>query len=215
MIIKKAKAAVKKMIKPTDRTKKYWENAAKKDIESVMEYICDQYDKNTFETKKEGLVFSQKIKLDNKMKVLDLACGMGRTCKWVAPHVEEYVGVDFIPEMIEKAKNYNKEFKNAKFVLNDGKTLSILNSDYFDVAYSELAFQHMVKSVQESYVKEIFRVLKNEGVFYVQIPRLEYYKDKTYSRTKKETDELFQKFSITYENTTDAYYYIKAVKQVT
>ena len=85
-------------------------------------------------------------------------------------------------------------------------------TDYFDLAYSELAFQHMLKPIQESYVKEIFRVLKKEGSFYVQIPRLEYYNDKTYSRTRKETDELFQEFSVTYEDTSDAYYYIKAKK---
>ena len=29
---------------------------------------------------------------------------------------------------------------------------------------------------------------------------------------KEETDELFQKFSVTYEDTSDAYYYIKAKK---
>jgi ubiquinone/menaquinone biosynthesis C-methylase UbiE len=212
MIIKKAKYVIKKMIKSTDRTEKYWKKAARKDVESVMEAICDQFDRETFEIKKEALIFSQNIKLDKKMKILDLACGIGRTCKWVAPHVDEYIGIDFIPEMIKKAREYNSEFENAKFVVNDGKTLNVLNADYFDLAYSELAFQHMLKPVQESYVNEIFQVLKKDGLFYVQIPRLEYYNDKTYSRTKKETDELFQKFSFTYEDTTDAYYYIKAKK---
>ena len=212
MIVKKTKSMIKKIIKPTDRTEKYWKKAASKDVESVMESICDQFDKKTFDTKKEALIFSQNIKFNKNTKVLDLACGMGRTCKWIAPYVDEYVGADFIPEMIKKAKEYNEEFKNAKFVVNDGKSLNILDSDYFDLAYSELAFQHMLKIIQESYVKEIFRVLKKDGLFYVQIPRIEYYNDKTYSRTKKETDELFQKFSVTYENISDAYYYIKAKK---
>lgn len=212
MIVKKIKSIIKKIIKPTDRTEKYWKKAANKDVESVMEAICDQFNKETFETKKEALIFSQNIRLDKKMKVLDLACGIGRTCKWIAPHVDEYVGVDFIPEMIEKAIEYNNEFKNTRFVRNDGKTLNVFNANYFDLAYSELSFQHMLKPIQESYVNEIFRVLKKEGLFYVQIPRLEYYKDKTYSRTKNETDKLFQKFSVTYEDTSDAYYYIKAKK---
>ena len=88
----------------------------------------------------------------------------------------------------------------------------MIDADYFNLAYSELAFQHMLKPIQELYVKAIFRVLKKNGLFYVQIPRLEYYNDKTYSRTKEETDELFQKFSVTYEDTSDAYYYIKAKK---
>jgi ubiquinone/menaquinone biosynthesis C-methylase UbiE len=212
VIIKKAKSAIKKIIKPTDRTEKYWRKAASKDVENVMEAICDQFDKATFETKKEALIFSQNIKLEKTMKVLDLACGMGRTCKWVAPYVDEYTGIDFIPEMIKKAKEYNSKFENARFVVNDGRSLNVLNANHFDLAYSELAFQHMLKPIQESYVKEIFRVLKKDGSFYVQIPRLEYYNDKTYSRTKSETDKMFQEFSVTYEDISDAYYYIKAKK---
>lgn len=213
MIIKNVKSSIKKLIRPTDRTKKYWTNAANADVENVMMSICDKFDQNDFETKKDSLIFTQNIKLDKGMKVLDLACGMGRTCRWVAPYVGEYIGADFIPEMIEKAKQYNVAFKNARFVKNDGKTLNEFDKDYFDLVYSELSFQHMNKPIQESYVKEIFRVLKCDGLFYVQIPRLEFYKDKTYSRTKKETDELFKKFSVEYEDTTDAYYFIKAKKE--
>ena len=211
-MFKKAKSAVRGRLKPTDRTEKYWKKAASKDIESVMESICDQFDRKTFEEKKEALIFSQKVKLNKEMKVLDLACGMGRTCKWVSPHVKEYFGVDFISEMIEKAKEYNRDFTNAKFLVNDGTTLNILDDEYFDLAYSELAFQHMLKPVQESYVKDLHRVLKKGGLFYVQIPRIEYYNDESYSRTKKETDQLFSQFTVTYENEFPAYYYIRAEK---
>ena len=115
-------------------------------------------------------------------------------------------------EMIEKAKEYNRDFTNAKFLVNDGTTLNILDDEYFDLAYSELAFQHMLKPVQESYVKDLHRVLKKGGLFYVQIPRIEYYNDESYSRTKKETDQLFSQFTVTYENEFPAYYYIRAEK---
>lgn len=71
--------------------------------------------------------------------------------------------------MIRKAKEYNNKFKNAKFVVNDGKSLNVLDSDYFDLdyfdlAYSELAFQHMLRPIQESHVREILRVLKKEWI---------------------------------------------------
>lgn len=211
-MLKKAKGFLRKKLKPTDRTKKYWEKTASKDIESVMEAICDQYDKETFTEKKESLVFSQRIKFNKDMRVLDLACGMGRTCKWVSPHVNEYYGVDFILEMVEKAKRYNRDFKNAKFLQNDGKTLNIFENEYFDLVYSELSFQHMLKPVQESYVKDLYRVLKKGGLFYVQIPKIEYYNDPTFSRTKEETDQLFGQFDLTYENEHPAYYYIRAKK---
>jgi len=211
-VLKKVRGILRKKLKSNDRTKKYWEKAGNKDIESVMEFICDKFDRETFETKKESLIFSQKIKLDKEMRVLDLACGIGRTCRWVAPFVKEYVGVDFIPETIEKAKEYNKEISNAEFHVNDGQSIKIFDDESFDLAYSELAFQHMLKPIQESYIKELRRVLKKGGLFYVQIPRLEYYNDSSYSRTRKETDQLFKEFSIIYENEAPAYYYIRAQK---
>lgn len=198
--------------RPTDRTKEYWQNAATKSVEDVMESICDKYDKETFESKKEGLIFSQKMQLTPDIRILDLACGMGRTCKWVAPYVKEYVGVDFIPEMIQKAKDYNSQFTNAKFFVNDGQTLNIFEDENFDIVYSELAFQHMLKDIQESYVKEVNRILKKNGVFYVQLPRIEYYKDSSYARTKAEVDKMFEGFDVLYTNEVPAYYYIKATK---
>lgn len=211
-MFKNIKSKLRKKIKPTDRTRKYWENAAERDIESVMESICDQYDRKTFETKKEALIFSQNINLDKNMRVLDLACGIGRTCKWVSPNVKEYCGIDFISEMIEKAKEYNREIKNAKFFVGDGKTLKVFDDEYFDIIYSELAFQHMLKPIQESYVDDIHRVLKKQGLFYVQIARMSYYDDSSFARTKEETDQLFDKFEFTYEKETPAYYYIRAEK---
>ena len=100
------KRFVKKIIKgdqPTNRTREYWEREASKPVETVIKRICTDFDRESFETKKESLIFFMEIPFNSELKVLDLACGMGRTCKWVAPKVREYVGADFIPEMIEKA----------------------------------------------------------------------------------------------------------------
>lgn len=43
----------------------------------------------------------------------------------------------------------------------------------------------------------------------MQIPRIEYYNDKTYSQRRKVIN-YFKKISVIYENTSNAYYYIKA-----
>jgi len=199
--------------KPTDRSKKYWEIAANQDVEKTMWYICDGWDKKSFDTEPLGFVnILKKSDLENKI-VMDLACGIGRTCKWISPQVKEYVGVDFIPEMIEKAKSYNSNFENAKFYVNDGKTLENFKDETYDLVFCELGFQHMLKQIQESYIKEAFRILKNNGIFYVQIPRIEFYKDETYARTKEEINELFKDFLIRQLDVSDAYYTIKAEKK--
>ena len=97
-------------------------------------------------------------------------------------------------------------------MVNDGETLNIFEDNYFDLIYSELAFQHMLKPVQESYVKDLYRVLKKEGLFYVQIAKMLYYNDSSFARTKEETNELLKKFNFVYEKETSAYYYIRAEK---
>lgn len=210
MFLRKMKRKI--LGKTTDRTKKYWEKAAKQDIEKTMWYICDGYDKEAFDTKPTGFVnILKKIDLHDKT-IMDLACGIGRTCKWISPIVKEYVGIDFIPEMIEKAKAYNSNFENVKFHVNDGKTLKNFQNESFDIIFCELAFQHMLKQVQKSYIDEVFRVLKNNGVFYVQIPRMEFYKDSSYARTQEEVNELFKKFSVKEMDVSNAYYTIIADK---
>jgi len=201
---------------PTDRTYEYWKNAAKGNLEKVMNKICDGYNKNDFNLNKDSIIFTLDIKFTREDVVLDLGCGIGRTCKWVAPKVAEYIGIDFIPEMIDKAKIYNKDFENAKFFVNDGKTFGSWDIP-IDIVYCELAFQHMLKPVQKSYVKEIYRVLKPNGRFYGQLPKLSYYKDSTYSLSDEESKELLKDFKVTWIQTytkfSYSYYYFKAVKE--
>ena len=211
MILRKIKR--KLLGKTTDRTKKYWEKAAKQDIEKTMWCICDGYDKETFDTKATDFINILKETDLKGKRVMDLACGIGRTCKWISPVVKEYVGVDFIPEMIQKAKSYNSNFKNAQFHVNHGKTLEKFENNSFDIIFYELAFQHMLKKIQKSYINEVFRVLKTNGLFYAQIPRIEFYKDTTYARTQEEVNELFKDFTVNEKDISDAYITIIAEKK--
>src|SRR5579883_699017 len=139
--------------KLTDRTKEYWQNAANRD--KVMDYICTGYDEKEFQTSKDSIVFHSKMQITDQMTVLDLACGIGRLCRFISPLTKKYIGVDFIPEMIEKAREYNKEFSNAQFYINDGSTLKMIEDSSIDIAFCELAFQHMLKPIQKSYINEI------------------------------------------------------------
>ena len=200
-------------IPETDRTKRYWEIASKADIETTMELICDGFDREKFEDTPPH-IFNNYIKngdLKNK-RFLDLACGIGRSCKWVAPTVKEYVGVDFASGMIKKARQYNSSFKNTNFYVNDGKSLEIFKDESFDVVLCELAMLHIDKPVQRLYANEVFRVLKNGGSFFVQIPRIEFYRNDNYALTKEATRKLFERFSLNFLETTDADYLLRADK---
>jgi len=201
----------------TDRTYEYWKEAANGNLNKVMNKICDNYNKDDFNLNKDSIIFNLNIKFKKEDIVLDLACGIGRTCKWVAPKVARYIGIDFIPAMIDKARIFNKDYQNAEFFVNDGKTLSSWDIP-IDIVYCELAFQHMLKPVQQSYVKEIYRVLKQNGRFYGQLPRLSYYKDETYSLSEEEAKELLKDFNVTWIQIHNKYpypyYYFKAMKEI-
>ena len=87
----------------------FWKDVSDKDdIEYVMRYICNGLDKNIFEERPIGLVEILKDYDLRSKRIMDLACGIGRTCKWIAPESKEYVGVDYVPKMIEKTKIYNR-----------------------------------------------------------------------------------------------------------
>lgn len=52
-------------------------------------------------------------------KVLDVACGIGRTADWFSD--EQYTGIDFVPEFIEDARKEHpgKRFELCNFVTDD------------------------------------------------------------------------------------------------
>lgn len=203
--------------KRTDRTQEYWSEAAKGSLEETMEKICDGFDRETFEEKKDSILFFLNVPLVPDAVVLDLACGIGRTCRWVAPKIRQYVGVDFIPQMIEKAREYNKEYTNARFYVNNGKTLDVFNDQMFDIVYCEIAFQHMTKPIQKSYVQEIYRVLKKRGLFYAQLPKMSFYNDDTYALTENEARDLLKNFKVIFFDVENpvykAYYAFRAEKE--
>ena len=145
-------------------TREYWADAAAAPLEQTVNAICDGYSYEQFKSDGEGVHFDES-ELGPDAVVLDLACGMGRTCRRVAGLVREYHGVDFIPGMIERAREHNRGVSNAVFHVNDGATLGGFGDGTFDVVYSELAFQHMPKATQRSYAAEAARVLRGGGAF--------------------------------------------------
>lgn len=201
------------ILKPSIATPpEYWEKVA---IENPCDAICTGYDEQKFNTSKDTIVFLVNIPWKANYTVLDLGCGIGRTAKFVAPNVKKYVGVDYSKNMIVVAKERNKQLVNAEFYVNDGSTLEILESNLFDIAYCELVFLHVKKSVTMSYVNEVHRVLKPSGIFYAQLPKLEFYHDKSVAFRKDEVNKMFTVFSnvqyMEFESKPN-WYYVTAIK---
>ena len=109
------------------------------------------------------------IKLEEKNEeliFLDFGCGDGNT----APFFEKYFpncmynGVDISHESITVAKSKNSNINN--FFTFDGCILPFGNES-FDIVFTACVFHHIEFNLHNNLFKEIHRVLKKKGRFYI------------------------------------------------
>jgi len=99
--------------------------------------------------------------------VIDLGSGAGNDCFVARAETGEtgkVIGIDFTPEMIEKAKENvkRKGFTNVEFICGDIDKMPV-SSDIADVVVSNCVL-NLVPN-KKAVFKEIFRVLKSNGHF--------------------------------------------------
>jgi ubiquinone/menaquinone biosynthesis C-methylase UbiE len=93
-------------------------------------------------------------------RALDSGTGSGALAFALAPHVREVVGVDLVPELLERARARAERFPNATFVEGDATKLPF---DYasFDLAGSLRTLHHIPRP--ELAVAELTRVTRPGG----------------------------------------------------
>lgn len=107
-----------------------------KDLSFLLEYITDN---------------------DN---LIDIGCGNGRLLTGIGDKNIKYVGVDNCVPLLDIAK----ERHTREFVVADALNLPFDN-DCFDKAFSIAVIHHIPsKEYREQFVKEIYRVLKKDGI---------------------------------------------------
>lgn len=107
----------------------------------------------------------------SEIKVLEIGCGPGYTTLIIfdSDRRTKIVAVDNEPVMIEQAKEIlNDHIKKNRVKLIYGDALEFLqkqSSDSFDVFASGFTLHNLPKDFREEVIKEIYRVLKPEGIF--------------------------------------------------
>lgn len=133
-----------KLARGYDKTQPHFRQENQKQVKKLME----EYSKKT-----------------SGKRLLDLGCGTGFIIFLAKSYFTELYGVDITPAMLDLAtkKIKNKKQKNIKLSLQSSDNLSFPNN-YFDVvtAYS---FLHHLSSPLPT-LKEVYRVLRDGGIFY-------------------------------------------------
>lgn len=102
---------------------------------------------------------------ENKI-VLDAGCGEGYGANYLAESAKSVIGIDVASEAILYAKEkYQKE--NLQFLVMDVCQMNFAQ-DSFEVVTSFQVIEHLKE--YEKFVKDVFNILKNKGIFIVSTP---------------------------------------------
>ncbi|GAB1612498.1 MULTISPECIES: class I SAM-dependent methyltransferase [Mammaliicoccus] len=104
------------------------------------------------------------ISLNKVDKVLDLGAGVGYISLPISKYVDEVTAIDFDADILNylDTKAKEKEITNIETLVSDFKDIQ-LSSETFDRAIASISL-HEVSPLSQA-LNEIYRVLKNKGVF--------------------------------------------------
>src|SRR3989344_5728176 len=131
--------------------KKKLEKEFKAQKNAVWEYENIETEAGTMSWKN----WKKKLIVDKKGVVLDNGCGPGKL-SLIIPEGNTIIGSDVSLDMLKEAK------KRINFVVRAMSEKLPFKDNTFDVVYTDSMLHHL-KSPEEG-VKEVFRVLKKEGV---------------------------------------------------
>ena len=109
-------------------------------------------------------------------RVLDAACGTGYGTKILAECAEEVIGMDISSETIAYAiKNYKQV--NTRYLIGSVECLPFEDQS-FDAIVSFETIEHVNGIIQYSFLNEIKRVLKEDGILIMSTPNKKEFTDK-------------------------------------
>ena len=111
---------------------------------------------------------STALDINEKDRVLDLGCGVGRIGRELAPRCAYWTGVDVSENMIEHARKRLEKLDNTSFHALERSSLEMLDDGQIDKAYSIAVFCHMDKEDLYLYLQDLHRVICTGGLIFVE-----------------------------------------------
>jgi ubiquinone/menaquinone biosynthesis C-methylase UbiE len=97
--------------------------------------------------------------------MLDIGVGAGRTGFTFAPLVRRYVGLDYSPRMIERARGLLGEGDRVELVRGDARDLSVVEGPFDFVLFSFNGIDAVGHEDRLKILSEVHRVLQPQGNF--------------------------------------------------
>lgn len=101
-------------------------------------------------------------------RVLELGCGVGRIGRELAAHCGRWIGTDISENMITHAQARLADLPNVAFHQLMRTSLDMIEDGSVDKAYSIAVFCHMDKEDLYLYLQELNRVLRPNGLIFVE-----------------------------------------------
>jgi ubiquinone/menaquinone biosynthesis C-methylase UbiE len=98
-------------------------------------------------------------------RVIDIGCGTGFPCLYLAPHVDEIMGVDAAPNMINAAQGNAQKMniRNVQFEIGGADGSLEFPDGYFDGALLCGVLENMEVEIAHRMISEVWRVLSSGG----------------------------------------------------
>jgi len=106
--------------------------------------------------------------LNKSSDVLEIACGIGRVSRFIAPRCRHLHCSDILDEALATARTHLANFPNVSFDKLSGYNLAGYDSESFDCVYSFATFFHFDFELVVAYFPEIKRVLKRGGIAIIE-----------------------------------------------
>lgn len=164
------------MEKPEEQIK---ENIIQIDRRSVKKFFSKKTKNNTdipntpWVTTAVGTELQRLLKegvIRDGMRIMEIGCSIGVESCFLSKHGMSVVGVDFIPETIDAAREY-AHFLNAQveYVCVDFLDMPTKGMEgKFDFIFDQGCFHHFPISDRTKYAKKISKLLKREGIFFLR-----------------------------------------------
>lgn len=131
----------------------------------------------------------------NNGEVLDLGCGPGRDSRYLAEKGCKVIGIDYSSEMIKLARKLHGHLKNIHFKKMDMRRLEFKNKR-FNGVWACASLLHIPKKEISKVLKEVWKVLKDKGIFFVAVKKGNGEKIITSGKYGKPMERFFSFFGI-------------------